>query len=77
MGATGSIGPLDDRHFFCVMKLYAAFYGQRSPRGDSFRFHKLEAAGAACRIPLPNAHRAVDDARLTAALFKHIANHSS
>jgi DNA polymerase III subunit epsilon len=69
--------PLDDQHFFCVMKLYAAFYGQRSPRGDSFRFHKLEAAGAACRIPLPNAHRAVDDAKLTAALFKHIANHSS
>ena len=68
---------LDDKYFFCVMKLYAAFYGQVNPRRDSYRFHKLEAAGAACRIPLPNAHRAVDDAKLTAALFDYIANYSS
>lgn len=65
---------LDDQHFFCVMKLYAAFYGQTSPR-RGFRYHKLEAAGAACGIPLPNAHRAADDARLTAALFRYIANY--
>jgi len=69
--------PLDDKHFFCVMKLYAAFYGQHSSHGDGFRFHKLEAAGAACRIPLPNSHRAVDDAKLTAALFNYIANYAS
>jgi len=69
--------PLDDQLFFCVMKLYAAFYGQRSSRGRGYRFHKLEAAGAVCGIPLPNSHRAVDDARLTAALFKYIANYSS
>jgi DNA polymerase III epsilon subunit-like protein len=68
---------LEDRRFFCVMKLYAAFYGQISPRGNSYRFHKLEAAGAACGISLPNAHRAVDDARLTAALFQYIANYPS
>jgi len=68
---------LEDRRFFCVMKLYAAFYGQISPRGNSYRFHKLEAAGAACGISLPNTHRAVDDARLTAALFQYIANYPS
>lgn len=68
---------LDDKSFFCVMKLYAAFYGQPSSRSNGFRFHKLEAAGAACRISLPNAHRAVDDAKLTAALFNFIANYSS
>lgn len=66
---------LDDRRFFCVMKLYAAFYGEISRRGRGFRFHKLENAGAACNIPLPNSHRAVDDARLTAELFKYIANY--
>jgi len=69
--------PLDDKLFFCVMKLYAAFYGQPSRRGDGYRFHKLEAAGATCEIPLPNAHRAVDDAKLTAALFQYIANYRS
>lgn len=69
--------PMDDRRFFCMMKLYAAFYGQASARGRGYRFHKLEAAGAACGIPLPNSHRAVDDARLTAALFKYLANYEA
>ncbi len=68
--------PMDDEHFFCVMKLYAAFYGEISRRGRGYRFHKLEAAGAACGIPLPNSHRAVDDALLTAALFKYIADYT-
>lgn len=68
---------LDDQRFFCVMKLYAAFYGEVSRRGRGYRFHKLEAAGAACGIPLPNSHRAVDDALLTGALFKYIAEYSS
>jgi len=67
--------PLDKKHFFCVMKLYAAFYGQIDTRRRTFRFHKLEAAGAACGIPLPNSHRAVDDALLTAVLFKYIADY--
>jgi DNA polymerase III subunit epsilon len=59
---------LDDNRVFCVMELYARFYGQRS---------KLESAGAACGISLPNSHRAVDDAKLTAALFNYIANYPS
>ncbi|NLN70691.1 MAG: 3'-5' exonuclease [Chloroflexi bacterium] len=69
--------PLDDQLFFCVMKLYSAFYGQVTPHGNSYRFHKLEAAGADSGIPLPNSHRAVDDAKITAALFNHIANYTS
>lgn len=67
--------PLDDRYFFCVMKLYAAFYGEMKQRGRGYRFHKLEAAGADCGIPLPNSHRATDDALLTAELFRYIANY--
>ncbi len=66
---------LDDRRFFCVMKLYAAFYGEMSRRGRGYRLHKLEAAGADCGIPLPNSHRAADDALLTAELFRYIANY--
>lgn len=69
--------PLDDKLFFCMMKLYSAFYGQLSQRGNGFRFHKLEAAGAVCGIPLPNCHRAADDAKLTAALLNYIANYPS
>lgn len=67
--------PMDDRRFFCVMKLYAAFYGQLSTRGRGYRLHKLEAAGAACGIDLPNSHRATDDALLTAELFRYMANY--
>lgn len=66
---------LRDNYFFCVMNLYAAFYGENSRRSRGYRLHKLEAAGAACRIALPNSHRAVDDARLTAEVFKYIANY--
>lgn len=66
---------LDDKYFFCVMKLYAAFYGQLGKGGRGYRFHKLETAGLASGIPLPNSHRAVDDARLTAALFQYMADY--
>lgn len=69
--------PMDDRRFFCMMKLFAAFYGQSSARGRGFRLHKLEAAGAACRIPLANSHRAVDDACLTAAVFRYLADYEA
>jgi DNA polymerase-3 subunit epsilon len=66
---------LEDKYFFCVMKLYAAFYGQANKRGDGYRLHKLEAAGAQAGIALLNSHRAVDDARLTAALFQYITRY--
>lgn len=68
---------MPDNYFFCVMKLYAAFYGKMSNRGRGYQWHKLEAAGSACGIPLPNAHRAVDDALLTAALFRYMASYGS
>jgi len=46
-----------------------------STRSRGYRMHKLEAAGAACGIDLPNSHRAADDALLTAELFRYIANY--
>lgn len=57
---------------FCVMKLYARFFGETHRRGG-FRWQSLKKAGAQCGIPLPNSHRAVDDARLTGALLRHMA----
>ena len=60
---------------FCVMKLYAQFAGQWDPRRRAYKFHKLENAGRACGIPLPNSHRAADDALLTRALLHFIANY--
>jgi DNA polymerase III epsilon subunit-like protein len=51
--------------FFCIMKMYADFYG-------SMKWQKLESAGRQCRIPLPNSHRAKDDSLLARAVFQYI-----
>ena len=64
---------IEDKQTFCVMKLFAAFYGDWNPRRNGFRLHKLENAGRMSGIALPNSHRAADDAKLTAALMAYIA----
>lgn len=57
---------------FCVMKLYAEFFGERSSYGD-YKWQSLDRAARQCRLTLPNSHRAGDDARLTRALLLHMA----
>ena len=57
---------------FCVMKMYARFYGELLGRGNA-KWQSLQKAGRQCGIPLPNSHRAVDDARLACAVFRHMA----
>lgn len=57
---------------FCVMKLYARFYGER--RGiRNAKWQGLQKAGRQCGIPSGNAHRAVDDARLASQILRHMA----
>ena len=57
---------------FCVMKMYAQYYGELQERGN-FKWQSLKRAGQQCGIPLPNSHRAADDARLACAVFRHMA----
>ncbi len=64
---------LPEDNFFCIMKLYARFHGEWDRRRGSYRWQSLDAAGRQCRIPLPNAHRAVEDAHLARAVLHHIA----
>ncbi len=59
---------------FCIMKLYAQYYGEWNSRTGSYRWHSLDLAGQQCRIPLPNSHRARDDTFLARAILHHIAN---
>ena len=61
---------------FCVMKLFAAYYGEWNPRYNGFKAHKLEFAGQLCGLTEQNTHHAVDDAKLTAELTRHIASRS-
>ena len=59
--------------FFCVMKLYAQYYGEWNARTGGYRWQSLENAGRQCNIPLPNAHRTIADSLLARALLHHIA----
>jgi len=52
---------------FCVMRLYADYYGAR-------KWQRLEAAGRQCGLSLPNSHRAKADTLLTRAVFKYMAD---
>lgn len=59
---------------FDVMQLYARFWGEWDAIKRRYRYQSLSAAGRQARIPLPNSHRAVDDALLTREILRHIAN---
>ena len=60
---------------FCVMNMFAAWYGEWNRRANNFRSQKLEFAGKFCGIDLPNNHHAIDDAKLTAALLRYLAEY--
>lgn len=68
---------LETNQAFCVMKLFAAFYGEWNARNNGFKSQKLDFAGRLLKIPIPNSHDAIDDARLTAALTQAIANYKA
>jgi DNA polymerase III epsilon subunit-like protein len=57
---------------FCVMKMYARYYGELHGLRNA-KWQSLQKAGHQCGIALPNSHRAADDARLTCAVFRHMA----
>ena len=57
----------------CLMKLYAQFRGEWNYRARAYRWHSLEAAGQQCHLPLPNTHRAKDDALLAHAVLQYMA----
>lgn len=59
---------------FCMMKMFAAWYGEWNPRYNGFKAHKLEFAGTLCGLPSKNTHHAVDDARLTSELLRYLAS---
>ena len=63
-------------NYFCIMRLYAQFFGVRDPYRGNYRWQSLEAAGGQCGIPLPNSHRARDDALLARAVLHYMAESS-
>ncbi len=57
---------------FCIMKLYAEFFGERGSYGD-YKWQGLDKAARQCGIDLPNSHRAGADARLARAVLEYMA----
>ena len=58
---------------FCIMKLYAQYYGEWDPIRGSYRWQSLAAAGRECSIPVLNTHRALDDTLLAREVLHFIA----
>jgi DNA polymerase-3 subunit epsilon len=63
--------------FFCIMKLYAQFYGEWNPSARDYRWQKLDAARWQANLAIPNSHRAKDDTLLARALLLYMAGQNS
>lgn len=58
---------------FCVMELFAQFYGEWDTRRNKFRWKNLATAGKYFNLAEQNRHRAEDDARLTKLVLEKMA----
>lgn len=56
-----------------ILNLYSEFRGEWDPVRRLLRRFRLEDAGKFFNIPLPNSHRAADDALLARALLRRMA----
>lgn len=74
MRSAGGIPNHDAAH--CAMLLYARFYGDWHYYHQNFTWQKLAAAAHQCDIEHPDAHSALADAQVTAAIVRHMANHA-
>ncbi len=59
--------------FFCIMKLYAQFFGEWNRKTGWYRYQSLQMAGSQCGISLPHLHQAYGDALLARAILHHMA----
>jgi len=58
---------------FCVMKLFAQFYGEWNYHYGSYRWQKLEEAARQCKITVEGAHRAKADALKARGVLHYMA----
>lgn len=72
--AAGLTWRVPESELFCIMHLYAQFYGEWDRHRRSYRWQSLEKARRHCRLQLPNSHRARADTMLTRAVLHYIAN---
>ena len=63
---------LDFLDYECVMEAYAAYWGQRNRRYGGYKWQSLSNACRQQGVKVVDAHSAVGDAKLTAALIRKI-----
>jgi DNA polymerase-3 subunit epsilon len=63
-----------DCRWECAMLSYAAYAGERHPRYNNWRWHRLVVAAERLDIQPTQSHRALDDARLCRAVVLAMAN---
>jgi len=56
-----------------IMQIFAEYRGEWDASRAAYRFFSLEEAGRFLGIPLPNSHRALDDALLARAVLHAVA----
>ena len=61
---------------FCIMELFAEYYGQWDEYHQSFTWQKLSKAGRFLGISIPNSHRALDDALLARQVLIKMAENN-
>jgi DNA polymerase-3 subunit epsilon len=72
-GLTGIAWEYPFEDDFCVMELFARYFGELGLRRGTFRWKNLAFAGNFFRLPEPNSHRARDDAQLTRLVLEKMA----
>lgn len=65
---------LYDLDYACVMEAYAVYWGQRSRRFGGYKWQSLSNACQQQGVKVAGAHNALNDALMTAALMRAIAN---
>jgi len=58
---------------FCIMELFAQYYGEINPQYGSYRWKSLDFAGKFFKLPEPNSHRARDDTLLARLVLQKMA----
>ena len=71
-GLAGIAWKQPHKRHFCIMELFAEYYGEWNRARRSYRWKSLEFAGRYFKLPEPNAHRAKEDALLSKLVFESI-----
>ncbi len=58
---------------FCIMELFARYFGEWDARRQSYAFKNLAFAGKYFNLPEPNSHRGKDDAMLAKLVLEKMA----